>query len=354
MRTRRYARLLVGCLVVAGCADPVRPDSIAAPITVMTRNLYVGVDLGRIAGPFDLVPLQVADAFTRLQSSNFAERAQVIADEVAAAQPHLIGLQEVSLIRIQTPGDAVLGGRAPATNVVADYLQILLNALAARGLSYKTAAVAEGFDVEAPMVTSSAPTFSDVRLTDREVILARDDVALENIQQRTFSATNLLLGTFPLTRAWASVDATIAQKRFRFVSTHLEPLSADGTGSFQTKQARELIDAHANSPLPVVLVGDFNSAADESTTATYAMIRSASYDDAWILARHQTSGFTCCHAEDLRNPVSQLDTRIDFIFVTPGVSIAEARLAGHEPSGKTPFGLWPSDHAGVIGMLRLP
>jgi hypothetical protein len=69
-----------------------------------------------------------------VHATNFPERAQALAAGIAANQPDLVGLQEVSLIRSQVPPD--FSPIPNATTVEFDYLQILLDALAAHGLSY--------------------------------------------------------------------------------------------------------------------------------------------------------------------------------------------------------------------------
>ena len=57
----------------------------------------------------------------------------MLADEVLLHQPHLIGLQEVALVRRQSPGDVFLGNPEPATEIDMDFLQMYLDALAERG-----------------------------------------------------------------------------------------------------------------------------------------------------------------------------------------------------------------------------
>lgn len=365
MRGYHSCGMVLVFLLTAACQEPLRPGPLAIEsdvklpearnaVVVMTRNVYVGADLSRIAGPPTAVPLQVAQTFRIVQQSNFEERAKSLAMEVERSQPHLIGLQEVSLIRIQTPSDAVYGGTTLATEVYADYLQILLAALAARGLSYTPVAITQDFDIEAPMVTSAAPTFSDLRLTDREVILARSDVAVSNVQQHNYLAYTRLFGFIPTLRGWAAVDATIGGKTFRFVTTHLEPDSQDpAVNAIQVAQANELLAAQSGATIPVIILGDFNSAADGSTTATYGNVLAAGYRDAWGETRPGARGYTCCQSEDLRNRVSQFHARIDLIFFRGELSALAAAEVAIVPADKTPSGLWPSDHAGVYAGLRV-
>ena len=64
-------------------------------------------------------------------------------------------------------------------------------------------------------------------------------------------------------------------------------------------------------------------------------------------------GYTCCQAGDLTNPVSQLYERIDIVF-TRNIALATGQsiLIGDTPAERTPSGLWPSDHAGVVPRLE--
>ena len=106
-------------------------------MTVMTMNVYVGTDVDQILAAQDpaQIPILVALAFQEMLSTNFFERAEAIADQIQRTRPHLVGLQEISSIRVQSPGDAIIGGTIPATIVLFDYLDILMDALVARGLA---------------------------------------------------------------------------------------------------------------------------------------------------------------------------------------------------------------------------
>ena len=73
----------------------------------MTRNVYLGAPIGPVLGAGSLaeVPGLVSQMWATVQANDFPARAQALADEIAAAQPELVGLQEVSMYRIQFPGD---------------------------------------------------------------------------------------------------------------------------------------------------------------------------------------------------------------------------------------------------------
>jgi endonuclease/exonuclease/phosphatase family metal-dependent hydrolase len=291
-----------------------------------------------------------------------AERAEALADEIAETDPQLVGLQEVELWRSQTPAD--LSDKPNATHLEFDFLQLLLDALAARGRHYAPAAIVTNFDSEAPRATAASPTgLQDIRLTDRDVILARTDLprrvfSVSNPQRSHFQ-TNLTISnpvfSFTVVRGWTAVDATVKGHKVRVVNTHLERFSPQ----VQVAQGNEILAGPANTSLPVVLLGDLNSAAGEggvpgqSDTPTYDNTIAAGFADAWSQKRDDDAGFTCCHAENLRNPVPTLTERIDFVLVRGDLGASTAQLVGHEVEDLTPSGLWPSDHAGVWAVLKL-
>ncbi|WP_457573332.1 hypothetical protein [Desulfolithobacter sp.] len=156
----------------------------------MTRNLYLGADIFRIVTALIdqdplAIPETVAEIYQTMQYTDFTERTEAIADEIQRYRPDLVGLQEVTTIRRQTPGDFLLGVIEPnATETVYDYLDILTSALAARDLDYRVAVVVINADVELPMLTGidpdGNPAFDDVRLTDHDVILVRGDVEISH------------------------------------------------------------------------------------------------------------------------------------------------------------------------------
>jgi len=344
----------------------------AGRVEVMTRNLYVGADIFRVfdAETPEEVPIVVAGILQTVFETDFPSRAEALADEVRRHRPHLIGLQEVSLIRVQSPGDFLVGNPMPAETELFDYLEILLAELAERGLQYEVAAVVENADVELPFLAGfdgGVPTFDDVRLTDRDVILARADVATSNELARNYAVNfEVPFGatTIDFRRGLVAVDARIRSRRYRFVNTHLEVGSL--VPAIQQAQAQELLAELAGEELPLLVVGDFNSSPDDPFPSPYAQLAAAGFDDTWLLRldpprRRNPEGFTCCQAETLDNPVSLLDERIDLVWLRPADGPSpladgpvHALVVGDELRDVIPEGLWPSDHAGVVVSAIVP
>lgn len=355
----KIALLIFGVLLtLSGCerattlvppGDTTAPDA-DEPLTVMTYNLYVGGDTGAILAvenPLQ-VPTAVQDMYNSVIAVDFPGRAAAIAKSVKAYQPHLIGLQEVSLIRQQTPGDLLSGGTDLAEDVVLDFLEILMAAFQAEGLDYQVAAKVQNVDVEMPMFTNAGGNIDDARLTDYGVILARSDVAISRPVSVHYEDVLVVesLG-FQVDRGYTAVDATIAGVTYRFVNTHLEAFSPE----HRLAQAEELIASLQSETLPIILLGDFNSHAPAG--ATYQRLLEEGYVDTWQPDSEGT-GYTGWQAPDLRNETSILDARIDIIFVRDLSLSAQTRTAtiGDTPEERLASGLWPSDHAGVVAQLE--
>ena len=353
--------LLFGILLSLSSCEKITPPMLpevsppdTEPLTVMTYNVYVGADMLPLLGITNLleVPGAVASLYDTVIASDFPGRAAAIASTIKAHQPHLIGLQEISLIRTQTPGDRLTGGE-PAEEIVLDFLEILMNALQAEGLNYQVAAKVENFDVEMPMsATGSFTEYEDVRLTDYDVILARDDVVVSRPTQLNYTAMLSLEELFiSVARGYVAVDAMVAGITYRVVNTHLEALEESSImATVRVAQTEELVASLRDETLPILLLGDFNTAAPDGTA--YKILLDAGYVDLWQMDSDGT-GNTCCQAPLLQNQTSELYARIDQIFVRnlELPTSVTTRTIGNTPAERLPSGLWPSDHAGVVAHL---
>ena len=131
----------------------------------MSYNIYFGSSLNPILAvknPLQ-IPGEVSNMYNNVEASDFPGRAVAIARSIKVYQPHLIGLQEISLIRTQSPGNSIINRTPDAEEVFLDSLTVLMSALQAEGLSYKVAVKVENIDAEMPMLTKIG--LMDVRLT---------------------------------------------------------------------------------------------------------------------------------------------------------------------------------------------
>ncbi len=239
-------------------AQPTRP---AKPVTVMTRNLYLGADINRpvlaalAAQAAGGTPTQIAIALANathvsraiVDRTSFPVRSQLLADEIARTEPDLIGLQEVAWWR-HGPLQLDQVGVPNATTTDYDFLAILLADLAARGEQYVAVSVGDRADVESPSFTGSplngtmSADARDIRLTMRDVVLMHvEDGLTATGKGGAIYSHNLVVGvagaSFRFDRGYQWVDVRAGAQRFRFINTHLEAFSSD----LALAQAQELL-----------------------------------------------------------------------------------------------------------------
>jgi endonuclease/exonuclease/phosphatase family metal-dependent hydrolase len=353
-------------------------------VSVMTRNIYLGGNINRPiraavdrTGREGILALGHANHELRevVTRTDFATRSRLLAAEIAAARPDLIGLQEVGLWR-RGPMQLDRVGRPDATQVDLDFLDMLLTDLANSGARYEVVHVQQLSDVEAPAFTGdpyagTAGSAADVRLTDRDVILVRSEPGLRieasggGAYQQRFQVE---LGDtiFPFVRGYAWADVALGSARIRFVNTHLESQSAQ----LARAQAEELLNGPAGDmSLPTVIACDCNSnpaslAARSSVPigsgAAYRLITDGhGYTDLWLQQQGRNGpGNTAWLSELVNDETADFERRIDLVLARvapPGQIVANrAEVTGDELSDRDPVSkLWPSDHAGVVVELRV-
>ena len=333
-------------------------------IWVLTRNVYIGADIGPIfqVAPNDVSTVAGAAAvLANVQSTRFEERAVALVDEIARRRPHLIGLQEVARFVTVDPSFGAIR--------VLDFLSVIEQEMRARGLRYEIVVVQENTEATLPVALdlgTTPPTLTEVvRFTDRDVVLARSDVSITKTASGNYQAA-ASVGAITLKRGWIRVEADHEGQIYNFVNTHLE---AQAIASIQAAQLQELLGSVlAGLDGVTILVGDLNSDAeagpgDPSWTPTYSELIAEGFVDTWDQVHPNGSrpGFTCCHDKDLLNPRSDLAERIDFVLVRDDprlrhlrtIEAVRAEVVGDEIDDLTGGGLWPSDHGGLISRLRI-
>jgi endonuclease/exonuclease/phosphatase family metal-dependent hydrolase len=398
--TRSALRAAFAAVVAILLALPLVSTSAAAsppssppgkPVTVMTRNLYLGGDINRpveaalaaqAAGktPAEIVQaLAVATDVTRkiVDQTNFPVRSTLLAREISQKHPDLIGLQEVALWR-SGPLELDKVGIPNATTVDYDFLQLLLDALAARGTPYEPVVVGTRADVESPSFTPSFQDARDVRLTMHDVILKRADT---NSIKVADTGDTIFDANLPVTiagvdmnfsRGYQWADVRMGSRHFRFVNTHLEAFSSD----LALAQAQQVVGEATASDRTTVFVCDCNSdplnssikpidqvphkAAYDFITGTppFGALNPTPYTDEWLQWAPAEEGWTSGLSELVNDPTpAGFDHRIDMVFAhtvdgSP-LPVDRGDVTGDELSDRdAATGLWPSDHAGVVLRLR--
>lgn len=400
---RLFGLVLAGVLLLGVFCAPAAAGGDDV-VRVWTQNLYLGADLTPLITATSAEEFLAAadEALTQIALNNFPLRARRLATEVALTQPDLIGLQEVFNFELN-------GTNAGPPFV--DYLDTLLDALAARHQRYRVAAIVKHLDITIDIDVDGDGIEDSVHVLDRDVILVRNGVkvfkldgdisegglcgapipnpAYPYFDGEFFSSTpsedgcnytilaeaNSPVGTITIERGFVGVDARVRGKTYRFVNTHLEEVELipdhPETAIYQSLQAAELIGTLlATTPLDtkLILVGDFNSSPVDmpinieiapgqiiQIVPPYQIIAGEDFEDIWdtnILAFLDPEGFTCCQEGDLANRRSLLDERIDLIFVYDSLFRPKAFVTGRVPI--FPLSVppnWSSDHGGVFARL---
>jgi endonuclease/exonuclease/phosphatase family metal-dependent hydrolase len=340
-------------------------DSGKRGIDVVTVNLYVGADFSPLLAldpstdPDYLSKLLagVQTIYSRIHQSSFkTTRADALAREIVRRGPDLVALQEVTLLRRQKDGDSLFGGTVPATRPDLDYLAILLEKLESYGGHYAVVSEIQEVDVELPLLTGPT-SFDDVRLTDRDVILARTDLPpghlrTFNPQAGNFSVLLPLPLGFPALRGWCSVDVQVRGRQFRFINSHLEDRFP--VPEIQLAQAYELWKGPVTTTLPLILAGDFNSDANGNySPETYSLLTTAAgLRDLWGEVGGRSPGLTWGHDSLLQDPNVLFDFRLDWVLFRGPFEPLDAVVV--DPVIGTSSPLWFSDHAAVFGTFAIP
>jgi len=161
------------------------------------------------------------------------------------------------------------------------------------------------------------------------------------------------------TRGWVSADADVRGKKFHIVDTHLE---SESVASFREDQASELVAPGGPATAPkTVLLGDLNSDpsvapvnlpnGDSDSNIAYNRIAAAGFRS--LTGPAPTAGLNSAtgHTEILNNPgATDLTRRIDHILTNSSSINMKSSLI----LDTFAHGLWGSDHAGVLSVLKVP
>ena len=340
-----------------------------------TWNLGLGADFLSVArGDADTpVAERVGTPYQQVVDSRPQARMDAVAAALAREKPDVVGVQEAAIVR-RGPRSNTAVDDPDAGTVVADFLADLRTALADRGSPYRVESTITNADLEFPGRIDDAA--ADVRVTDRDALLLREDaeIGVEGSETGVYDASlTLPVGagrTVEIPRGYVTARLTIRGRPLAVATTHLEAALED----IRQTQAGELSSVVEALPSPTVVLGDLNSAPDADTrTETAATAETptradagpmnaygtltAEFDDAvtpeaWAGVPEHGVG-TCCRPASLRPPDPDgLSHRIDHVLIE-GLRASGSRRLGVEPT--TPDGadtpVWPSDHAGVLADL---
>ena len=390
---------------------PVIPVHAEEPyrITVMSRNIYLGADVGVALELIPNFPKAAQFMWDQVKKTDFATRAPKLARESAQDRPEIIGVQEATIWYCKKD---LLSDKVEVFN----FLDQFISATKASGVGYSLAtangveAFNPGYSIAAiPYVTKVRdpevfnPIFgqdtASCGFTIGDALLVRDDVKDRIIQvgNTEYDATYSIVPTLmTIYRGYTWADFKVQDSVVRLITTHLESIWDENKVPNSALQAQQLVADLKDAKMPIVIMGDFNAdyrdprpqgepnpgeqpvASENCPTPggakcnAYSTMIEAGFENASPDAKNPRY-FTWGASALLNGPDKKraLDAkkfgnqygftdRLDYIFTKNVYATVSAKIIGNVwPDGS---GVWdcgkdkcfPSDHAGVVATIELP
>ena len=403
---RRLLALLAALVFI-----PIIPAHSEEPyrITVMSRNLYLGADVGVALELIPNFPKAAQFMWDQVKKTNFTARAPKLAREAAQDRPEIIGVQEATIwyCKKELFSDKV---------EVFNFLDQFIAATKSTGVGYSLVtangveAFNPGYSIAAiPYVTKvrDPETFNPIfgqdtascGFTIGDALLVRDDVKDRIIQvgNTEYDATYSIVPTImTIYRGYTWADCKVQDSVVRLITTHLESIWDENKIPNSALQAQQLVADLKDAKMPVVIMGDFNAdyrdprpqgepnpgeqpvASEMCPTPggakcnAYSTMIEAGFENASPDAqnpRYFTWGASALlngpdkkrisAAKKFGNQYGFTD-RLDYIFTKNAYATVSSKIIGNVwPDGT---GVWdcgkekcfPSDHAGVVATIELP
>ena len=266
---RRFLPLLLALLLIplpyAKAEEPYQ-------LTVMSRNIYLGADVGVALELIPNFPAAAQFMWDQVKKTDFTKRANKLAAEAALDKPALIGIQEATTWYCKKN----LWSEKVA---VFDFLTQFIKATQATETSYSLASF-DGVDAFNPGYSIAAiPYLTKVEdpdlflslfgstsaacgFTIGDAILVRDDLKKNIVQvgNTEYDATYSIVPTImTIYRGYTWVDFKVNGSLVRVISTHLESIWDQNKVPNSALQAAQLIEDLKGAKMPLIVMGDFNA-----------------------------------------------------------------------------------------------
>ncbi len=400
---RKFIAAIALCLILAPTAH-----AVDQPITVASRNLYLGADVGVALELIPDFPAAAQFMWEQVAATDFTQRAPGLAEEIIKSGADVVGIQEATHWYCKK-------NFWSKKVVVFDFLKEFLAATKIAGSEYVLAskdgvdALNIGYSIPAiPYLTmvTDPKTFQPLFGSNKaacgfeigDAIVVKKELkpqilAVGNSEYETsYSIVPQLMTIY---RGYTWIDLRHQGSNVRIISTHLESLWDSNKVPNAALQAKQLINDLSITTMPVIVLGDFNSdprdprpdaksnpggqpEASETCNAqvknptpstaiegcnAYWLMRKAGFTDAGpdaINPKNFTWGMNALltgpdkkrlkAAQEMGNATGFTD-RLDYIFVKNGANVISSSIIGNtQPTNSQ----WNTDHAGVVAEVSLP
>jgi endonuclease/exonuclease/phosphatase family metal-dependent hydrolase len=352
IRSLLKAVLTLAIFLMAACGSGQGLPSTS--LTAATLNMFIGFDImSLLEGDIELSDQAevnaTADGFLdEINACESSTRFSTMAKEIVDIDADIVGLQEALLFK--------MGG-----TTVHDFAGDLITAIEQQSQTTYQSLALTSFSILFPYAIDGETVLA--KAIEREVLLFKEGITCTAIDEgKIFDTARIpvsVLG-FSITYTRGVLAATCDLPGGQSISVYTTHLESDSVPEIQEDQAAELIEyINATASDPTLLLGDFNVFESGGEMATYSLITTDGFDDAFRTVNAdpvEQPGYTCCQQEDFSNATSEVNRRFDYIFsrgntISPTSSglFCDTLIDRMEGEGT----MWPTDHSGVWATFTL-
>ena len=385
----RHLLISVLALVLISPINPAHAENHS--IKVMSRNLYLGADVGVALAKIPNMPAAAQFMWDQVQKTNFSQRKKILADQIRTESPDVIGIQEATIWYCKAH---FWSGKTEVFNFTqellaelgGDYVIAAKNGVEANNPGYSIGPIPFLTKVNDPKTFRAlfGQNDADCGFQIGDALLIKKTLS-RNVNQVGNSEYKDIYKVVPtlmeIYRGYSWADITVQGTNVRFVTTHLESLWDANKVPKAADQARQLVADLEITKSPIVVIGDFNSdprdprplgapnPGEQPTTSdkcpagssicnAYKVMREAGFTDSGPDASDPNTyswGMNALltgpdkeraeAAKKMGNPFGFTD-RLDYIFVKNGIKVLTSKMIGQT----APYG---TDHAGVVTELNV-
>ena len=237
-------------------------------VTVMSRNIYLGADVGRALELIPNLPAAAQYMWDQVKQTDFSKRAKILAREINQSSPDVIGLQEATIWYCKKYPWSKKVEVFNFTEQLLDNLNGRYELVSKDGVK----ALNPGFSINPiPFLTkvNDEQTFKEVfgrssaacgfETGDALLVKKSDNLEVIEVGNSEYEDSYPIVPTImTIYRGYSWADIKVNGVPTRFVTTHLESLWDENKVPNSAKQAMQLVSDLSNTKMPVIVMGDFN------------------------------------------------------------------------------------------------
>lgn len=383
----RHLLISAFALILITPSSPAHAEN--QPIKVMSRNLYLGADVGVALAKIPNMPAAAQFMWDQVQKTDFSRRKKILADQIRAEAPDVIGIQEATIwyckAHFWSKNTEVFNfTQELLAELGGDYVIASKNGVEANNPGYSIGPIPFLTKVNDPQTFQKLFGQNDAdcgfQIGDALVIKKSFAQYVNQVGNSEYKDVYKVVPTLmEIYRGYAWADITVQGTNVRFITTHLESLWDANKVPKAADQARQLVSDLKNTKSPIVVIGDFNSdprdprpinspnpgeqptvseicPAGSSLCNAYKVMREAGFTDSgpdasdpstysWGMNALLTGPDSkrAAAAKKMGNQFGFTD-RLDYIFVKNGMKVLTSKVIGQ----RAPYG---TDHAGIVAEL---